>query len=570
MASGFSSAAFDTGLLGNINNQYAQERQNQQRGQEEIFRNFQEASKEYDTAKAKASDEKNEIDALSNTLTIPSGYTDLPSDAINKARLATARDSVELGYNKPEHAQYRQEAFIHTLDNVRKNPDAWNVALQNSKVLDQDTNPQQTAILRKFGDQRSQQDIENVRQHNVNQVPYSNLPGASFGDYQSFQNKAAQGKSEAEEKGKVAGQNSGYDPFAQDTTQAANSNPVPPTNNANGQPNQANTNEVPPINASELQSPQQPSTSSGIQLPGPAPQEQVLPSTGTAASELTAGVQSSPNKTEGEARSGISLNWDYLHSLPKATQPTVQGIAEGRINIADVVPRGMGAAQAQQARQKWFDAVERFDPSFDETTYKARQTANSAVNNPNGKFGQSVVSTNRIAQHLDLLDREIDKLPNMHSGEISPLTGPAATSNKIYNWMAELSGNPAYSKFNQYRTAVAQEAERLWRGTGGASGEIQERMKDLDSAKSPEQLHAAVSALVGLIHGQIDPLQDQKDKLLGPHTSSIMSPKTRAIFDRLAPEYAEQNAAPIQPQQQSSGTFGKGETPDYSHLWSGQ
>lgn len=611
MASGFDASAFTTGLLGNINARNAANekvaREEKLHGDEEQYNNFSAAAKEYDAAKTKANEESDQIDGMAKTIASHFGRDPALSD------YATARDAINNKYTGIEHLPYVYDAADRTYKDMQKNPDKWSVSPAQPQSFTDDSNPVQSQILNQFGDHSDLQHREEVR-HGAPVKPYSTLPGSNFGDPENIQNRDLFNKTKTEEDAKAvtAGGEIGWpgepsttpakgptmlgnapSPQAPQQQDAGPTNSALPTQGANqAAPNPlavpaeqlAPPGQGPQASAPQPPMPQQPqqpansaqpgaatAPSSGIQLNGPNPNASTG---GTALDELAGTPASNGNPAQsisrGEQLTGVKLNWEYLHTLPPSVQGNVQGIAQGTVNLTDVVPRSMGK-DASALRQKYLDAVHQFDPTWDETVYKSRQAAMTAVNNPNGKVGQSMLSVNRLANHIDALDKSIDGLPNLHaSGSGVPLSqqGPPLLTNlenRVQRMEAGGSGTGAYSTFETNKKAVVDEMTRLWRGTGGNAADIAERSKELDSANTPEELHKTLDAMVNLIRGQIDPLQDARDKAMGPHTQDIMSPKARAVFERMAakaqPGYKDGSTPTGNLTTTNNGTT------DYSSLW---
>lgn len=578
---------FATGLLSGINQNIAQQRKNVSEGDKAQVESFQEAAREYQTAKNKVSDQTAKIDAMANILT--GGKPDA-------AAYSTARDAVEMGYTDTEHLPYVQDAYTRTKADMDANPDKWNVSPNSAPNTtwygpQDDTNPTNTASIHKYMPNTSVADIEAVRQNDITR-PYNNLPGASWGNAQEAANAQIANKTRVENQAKtdIENQNMGWGGFggnqSASTGTPAVTNPQTTAAAGSGNPMAMPASQLTGGAPAQTQAP---STAGGINLQGSANDPNPMPPDNTKGLtppppivDYTKPVDLPPpgQVSRGEQVSGVTLNTDYLRTLPPLIQGQVQGIANGTMKP----PQGMGST-AIMFRQKLLAAVKEYDPSFDETTYGQRQAAATALNNPASKVGQQIISMNRLAQHMDKLDKSIDALPNLHGSDADvPMNekGPpllTGVENSVHRMEANASGGKeaaAYSTFEENKKAVVDEMTRLWRGTGGSAADIASRSKELDSANTPEQLHAAMAAAVGLIHGQVDPIQDNMDRVLGPHSRDIMAPKTRAIFDRLEARQNPQangqgQAAPIdkgipitvRPSDASAGT------PDYSGLWNG-
>lgn len=543
MAGGFDAVA--TGLLGSINQQADNARKEQQRGQEEQYSSFLEASKEYDAAKAKNSDQQTKIDTMAKLIAGHFGRTVADPD------YATARDAVEMGYTNAEHLPYVFDAAQHTYADFQQNPDKWNTpAANNNNPVD--SNPSQTQIIRRSGDQRPLSDIENIRTHTLNK-PYQGLPGGQWGDPNTINNKTIYDRTAAEAKAKSDVENQAV---ASDWGTPANNSaaPVEATNQAPSPPQMSNAEGSPiSVPASQLQPP--PSVSTGgtggmhIDAQAPTPQEQpgilsnAQPSIAPpAVNSPTPQIQGQQQPAQPQLQGKPALNEEFLNNLPPSKQVQVKGVADGSMDISDIVKsRGI---QADKERQQLINAVKTYDPSWSTGMATARIAARKELTEPNGTTGQQILAVNRLAQHLDGLDKAIDQLPNLHGYDSdAPLAqkGPPGVTH-LENWIGKVgalgSGGQdaqAYRRFNQYKDAVAKETQRVWStASGGANEELQARLEEFNNANTPEELHASVNALVGLVHGQIDPLQNKMDQTLGPHSKDILSPYARNVYDKLA------------------------------------
>ena len=75
---------------------------------------------------------------------------------------------------------------------------------------------------------------------------------------------------------------------------------------------------------------------------------------------------------------------------------------------------------------------------------------------------------------------------------------------------------------------------KVWRASGGSEADIQENLKNLDGAQSPEQLNAAIGTLTQLIYGKIDALKEQYTSGMGTTQSprDLVTPKAKSAFDK--------------------------------------
>lgn len=634
------------GLLGSINKniegQRAMQQKMQMEGDKEQLDAFQRAQTDYESLKNKNAEEGDKEDTMAKAIADTMGHSVGPSD------FSTARFAVENGYTGPEHWAYVMDAAKHTYNDMLSNPDKWGVPDTSPRNFDQDSNPTQTALLRKMGNQTGLNSLEAIRQRYA-PAAHSGLPGPTLGDpdtiaaAKAYSTKAADIKA-TNDAGDTANNpngipaswykqpNSASTPAPQAPAVAAPQAPQggsvpqvpssqlqPPAQNfARGGPVQSyasggpvsdddpsakiqaavsqalpgNSQTTPPLPTPPMSAQNQDPTAqdavqssqpgAGIPLSGPAPQPAAqapaqpqaappAPSTSpqaqgqaqaqpqgqaqqqsqpapqqpqSTAAPTPFSTQPSPELTpRGEYVSGVRLNNDFLESLNPVIGKNVEGIASGRININTLVPPR--SPNAQQLRNQYFAAVQMYDPTWDENTYHNRTVAQGALNNPNGKTYQSVMSAERLTNHLLDLDKAIDKIPNVNGG-FGPLN---STVNSLIHSTANASGSTAYTDLEGAREAVADEAPRLFRGSAGALGDVQARLAQMESTKTPAQLHEAVRELVILMRGQIDPLQEQHDSIMGPHTKDVINSKTQAALEKLSGEKDDLFNSP-QPNQQ--------------------
>ncbi len=184
------------------------------------------------------------------------------------------------------------------------------------------------------------------------------------------------------------------------------------------------------------------------------------------------------------------------------------------------------------------------DPGgFDATQWPVRLKAKEDFTS--GKSAQTITAGNTAIGHLGDLDAQVDKLGNF-SGV--PLANYAL--NAARNAVKGASGTAIeLQKFDAIKSKYSQEITKFYRGSGGSEGDIQEAMRQLDGARSPEELHAVVKAQVQLLHSKISALQDQWHSAMGASGGDfpIISPKSQLVLQRIAPEELAGGAASAAP-----------------------
>lgn len=214
-----------------------------------------------------------------------------------------------------------------------------------------------------------------------------------------------------------------------------------------------------------------------------------------------------PNGAHGDA---------YLGSIDPSQATMVKALSEGRMAFPT------GTALKSPYWQQMLQDVAQYDPSFDAVNYNARAGTRKAFTS--GKEAQTINALNTVAEHLGLVSDDAAALNNTRF----------QLWNRIKNSAAEATGDPSISRFNTARKAAADEVAKVWRASGGSMADIEENMKNLDAAQSPEQLNAAIGTLTQLIHGKISALQDQYKTGMGTTAdpNRLVSPQAQAAFDK--------------------------------------
>ena len=207
----------------------------------------------------------------------------------------------------------------------------------------------------------------------------------------------------------------------------------------------------------------------------------------------------------------------YLGTLDKQTAAQVKALAEGRMAFPT------GTALKSPYWQGMLGAVSQYDPNFDAVNYNAR--SNTRKGFTSGKEAQTVNALNTVAEHLGTLSDYADQLNNTS----------IPFYNRLKNFAAQETGDPRISRFNTAKKAAADEVAKVWRSTGGSEADIQENLKNLDGAQSPEQLHAAIGTLVQLIGGKLSALQDQYVQGMGTaqNTKPLVSPEAQRAYQKV-------------------------------------
>lgn len=199
-----------------------------------------------------------------------------------------------------------------------------------------------------------------------------------------------------------------------------------------------------------------------------------------------------------------------------------------------------------QARSAWYlNAVKLasvYEPGFDANMYKQRSETVKDFNV--GQGGRNVTAINTVTGHLDNLNKAAKQLDN----------GSWRLFNSGKNWLSEATGNPKMKKFQLAVNAVADEMERVFRGTGGTLEGINAWKQAVSAADSPQQLDAAIKQAVELMGSRLQALREQYQRGMGRAADfRFLDEKSRGILERLVGKRVVDDIDPA-PMQQSNLT----------------
>jgi hypothetical protein len=183
-----------------------------------------------------------------------------------------------------------------------------------------------------------------------------------------------------------------------------------------------------------------------------------------------------------------------LAKLPASMASQVKALAEGRL------PMPSSFALAKPYWQAMLQLTSQYDPSFDASSFPARKSAITAFTGM-GKGAQVVSSVNRVANHLQLLWNESNKLAGPETG-FGPLNTALAAAGQAF----EPQDAKAYDTEVQF---IAGELEKIARNSPGTVSGVDKIISNLSRKQSTETRQSAIRAAVGIISGAIDPLKDQ-------------------------------------------------------------
>jgi len=249
----------------------------------------------------------------------------------------------------------------------------------------------------------------------------------------------------------------------------------------------------------------------------------------------------SGNPVQAAIQSG-KTGQELLAVLPKNIADQLKMMVEGRM----VPPTGM--ALRTPYWQAMMTLATQYEPQFDETVWKARNSTRTAFSS--GTEAKNLTAINTAIGHLDSFDKAAQALGN----------GDYPLFNKLWNAVAPaVGGTETAAKirtFEQAKEAVANELMRVFRGVGASSSDTAKWSETLNAADSPQALRAAVKSATDLLESRIGALGEQYRR--GMSTSNdvdvlnMVYPKARATLERLKQGGQEQSSG----SQVSAGRIG--------------
>jgi hypothetical protein len=198
---------------------------------------------------------------------------------------------------------------------------------------------------------------------------------------------------------------------------------------------------------------------------------------------------------------------DFLATLPPSRAKLIRAIANGDAPT----PSGRGGTSA--ASQRLMQQVLQYDPTASAITLDARRKTREQFTS--GTEARAINSANTVIGHLAGLDHSIDQLHNTNYGWFNR---PAQGLGKA---VGNTGTQKAVADFNFYKVAVANELTKVFRGSNGAEADVQGWLKQLDSTKSPIELHATVRSMIDGMNSRLDALGEQYTQGMGRKTDGI-------------------------------------------------
>lgn len=219
----------------------------------------------------------------------------------------------------------------------------------------------------------------------------------------------------------------------------------------------------------------------------------------------------------GNAPADIPSGDAFLGTLPKNIADQVKALAEGRMQFPG------SFALKTPYWQEMLRAVAQYDPTFDAVNYGARSKTRGDFTS--GQGARNVTSLNTVMGHLDSLSSAARDLNN---GSFTPI-------NSISNMLAGASGDPRVKRFDLTANAVADELERVFRGSGGSLEGIRAWRDKFSSSNSPDQMRAVIDEGLSLLDSRLEALAEQYNRGMGTTRQGyeMLNPKSQEVYNRL-------------------------------------
>jgi len=239
------------------------------------------------------------------------------------------------------------------------------------------------------------------------------------------------------------------------------------------------------------------------------------PLTGGAPAQSTGGSMATLQQAQQAGVTGDAL-YGYL---PPAYRNTVKAMIEGR------QPLPSTTAMRSPATLALIDAAHSIDPTFDATTWKARNDAGPDWTK--GKSSEMVRAANQTLAHVGSLMDAMDKLGNTRF----PLY------NGVKNFANEQVGGGEPGSFRTNAHAVAEEMSKVFKGANLSDSEIRHWEQNLSENMSPEQQRAQIAKLSELLHGSLQALEEKRLTAMGPAMAAKQGPLIKEdgqrVLDRI-------------------------------------
>jgi len=209
----------------------------------------------------------------------------------------------------------------------------------------------------------------------------------------------------------------------------------------------------------------------------------------------------------------------YIATLPKAMQPTVRSMIDGRM----APPSSF--AQSKPYWQQMMSAANQADSSFDQGQWSARVALRKQYESQgNASIARTIGSLNTLAAHANSM---WENHLHMAGPNVGPLSGVAAGIAQGF----DQKYTPAY---NTEIGFVQGELQKLIKNGASSEAEAERILGNLRAAQSTEARTAAIKALVEMAEGKIAPIRQGWQAVFGdkPMPTDV-TPGSMAVFDNI-------------------------------------
>jgi hypothetical protein len=231
-------------------------------------------------------------------------------------------------------------------------------------------------------------------------------------------------------------------------------------------------------------------------------------------------------------QAGVSGEALYDH-LPAQMRGTVKAMIEGR------QPLPSTAAMRSPATLALIDAAHAIDPTFDATSWAARQAG--AKDFTSGKSAEMVRAANQTLAHVGSL---LDAMDNLKNGKVPALNALGNTINE------QVWGTGEQGAFRTNAHAVAEEMSKVFKGANLSDAEIRHWEQNLSENMSPAQQKAQIAKLSELLHGSLAALEEKRVSAIGPMAAAKAGPvikdEGQKVLERID-NWVKSNGAPAAP-----------------------
>ncbi len=236
----------------------------------------------------------------------------------------------------------------------------------------------------------------------------------------------------------------------------------------------------------------------------------------------------------GDAAGAGSGSGNLYGSLPKAQQAQVDQIIQGKMPY----PSGYQLAKSPYWNSITAAAEERAQAlgvPLDANLYPTRLATRKDFTA--GQVAKTITAGNNAIGHLGRMDEHVDPLGNSDSGWPGNYT-----YNQLRNSIKQNSGTATdLQAFETAKKRFADEITSFYTNGGGSISDRDEAMRQLDSARSPSELHATIKEQVALLHSKLAALQHQWHQGMGANEPDfpILSDEANGVIKRIVPPEAQ-------------------------------